>query len=130
MSANNVKVCWSFPPKLAQTTYNGLSVDQALQLQGALEALGAAVSVYGLPVKHAEPVRVRQGKKGEEPACSLCGTVAPNDAAHPLLDCLSLQVSQCKSDNSALKNSEKFWKNAWYQNRDIIGKLAWKNIKK
>ncbi len=121
-----IKIVFYKLGELNETYLNDLSLDDVETKANELRSRGFIANIYGLPEVPTPIVRVRQGKKGENPKCSLCGIEAENDEHHPMFDCITNQLNQAKSEMSSLKDNVSFWKNAWYDQRNITGKLCWK----
>lgn len=62
-------------------------------------------------------------------ACEDCGAPLAWDLltgeSHDKDLCFGRQFVQIKAENKKLKAAEKFWKDAYFEGREIIGKLWW-----
>lgn len=71
-------------------------------------------------------------KHGQIERCKLCN--APlcwdllTDLRHDEDLCLGRQLQQTRAENKKLKTSLEEWKDAWFQLREIIGKLSWSHL--
>ena len=55
--------------------------------------------------------------------CQLCGE--PLEDIHDLVKCEHTELLKGRVESKKLKQSVEFWKDAWYEGRDIIGWLWW-----
>jgi hypothetical protein len=62
----------------------------------------------------------------EKRACPLCGEpVEELPAIHDVVTCEKTELLKGRKEIKRLRESVNSWRNAWFECRDIIGKLWW-----
>ena len=57
--------------------------------------------------------------------CKVCGYRFGYLQSHYGEDCVAEQLRQANAELARLRPAIAFWKDAWFDSRDIIGRLAW-----
>lgn len=57
--------------------------------------------------------------------CKVCGTRYGWLQSHYSEECIAIQLRQALIENDKLKARLADWKDAWFEQREIIGRLAW-----
>lgn len=66
----------------------------------------------------------------EKKACSLCGEALEDEPAiHDVVKCEKTELVKGRQSIKILKASIDFWKDAWFDLREIIGRLSWRHNK-